>query len=205
MEIQISSLSTSERYKLLVGLVFPRPIALVSTRSENGVANCAPYSFFNAICEQPMLVILSFARRSDGKPKHTLANLLRTSEFVVNLVDETLANGMHLSSKEVDENVSEFTEAGFKEAPCRMVAHPRIAEAPVSFECRLFRQVEVGPERETHYRRNRSHPRARGTDPLAHQAHCRRTLSPFRLALCQPLPHHASALPTTRPAARRMN
>jgi len=148
MEIQISSLSTSERYKLLVGLVFPRPISLVSTRSENGVANCAPYSFFNAICEQPMLVILSFARRSDGKPKHTLANLLRTSEFVVNLVDETLANGMHLSSKEVDEDVSEFTEAGFKEAPCRMVAHPRIAEAPVSFECRLFRQVEVGPERE---------------------------------------------------------
>ena len=78
MEINISSLSSAERYKLLVGLVFPRPIALVSTRSQNGVANCAPYSFFNAICEEPMLVILSFARRSDGKMKHTLANLLRT-------------------------------------------------------------------------------------------------------------------------------
>ncbi len=110
----------AERYKLLVGLVFPRPIALVSTRSENGVANCAPYSFFNAICEDPMLLILSFSRRSDGKMKHTLANLLRTGEFVVNLVDETLANGMHVSSKEVDEDVSEFSEAGFAEAPCRI-------------------------------------------------------------------------------------
>lgn len=148
MEIKTSSLSTAERYKLLVGLVFPRPIALVSTRSENGVANCAPYSFFNAICEDPMLVILSFSRRGDGKMKHSLANLLRTREFVVNLVDEAVANGMHVSSKEVDEDVSEFSEAGFTEAPSRIVAHPRIAEAPVSFECRLFKQVEVGPERD---------------------------------------------------------
>jgi flavin reductase (DIM6/NTAB) family NADH-FMN oxidoreductase RutF len=148
MEIDTSSLSVPERYKLLVGLVFPRPIALVSTRSENGVANCAPYSFFNAICEDPMLVILSFARRSDGKMKHTLANLLRTGEFVVNLVDEGIANGMHISSKEVDEDVSEFAEAGFTQAPCRVVGHPRIAEAPVSFECRLFKQVEVGHGRD---------------------------------------------------------
>ena len=85
MEIDTSSLSAPERYKLLVGLVFPRPIALVSTRSENGVANCAPYSFFNAICEDPMLVILSFSRRSDGRMKHSLANLLRTGGFVVNM------------------------------------------------------------------------------------------------------------------------
>jgi len=67
---------------------------------------------------------------------------------VVNLVDEGIANGMHISSKEVGEDVSEFSEAGFTEAPCRVVDHPRIAEAPVSFECRLFKQVEVGQERD---------------------------------------------------------
>jgi len=67
MEMQTSSLSVSERYKLLVGLVFPRPIALVSTRARTAWPNCAPYSFFNAICEDPMLVIVSFSRRSDGK------------------------------------------------------------------------------------------------------------------------------------------
>ena len=65
MEIEVARLSENERYKLLVGLVFPRPIALVSTRSQNGVANCAPYSFFNAVCEDPMLVILSFSNRSE--------------------------------------------------------------------------------------------------------------------------------------------
>jgi flavin reductase (DIM6/NTAB) family NADH-FMN oxidoreductase RutF len=148
MELDPAELSEHERYKLLTGLVLPRPIALVSTRSANGVANCAPYSFFNAVCEDPMLVILSFSARSDGKLKHSLANILRTGEFVVNLVDEAIANGMHLSSTEYGEEVSEFEVAGFSEAPCRMVQHPRIAEAPACFECRLFRRIDIGPSRD---------------------------------------------------------
>jgi flavin reductase (DIM6/NTAB) family NADH-FMN oxidoreductase RutF len=95
-----------------------------------------------------MLVVLSFNRRNDGRMKHSLANLLRTGEFVVNLVDENIANGMHVSSGEFAYDVSEFAEAGFTEAPSRMVAHPRIAEAPASFECRLYRRIEVGPVRD---------------------------------------------------------
>jgi flavin reductase (DIM6/NTAB) family NADH-FMN oxidoreductase RutF len=148
MELATGDLTLLERYKLMTGLVFPRPIALVSTWSPNGVANCAPYSYFNAMCEDPMLVVLSFNSRSDGKPKHSLANILRTGEFVVNLVDEQVANGMHLSSAEYPEEVSEFDAAGFTPAPCRVVSPPRIAEAPASFECRLFRRIEVGPVRD---------------------------------------------------------
>jgi flavin reductase (DIM6/NTAB) family NADH-FMN oxidoreductase RutF len=148
MELDVSQISNLERYKLMIGLVYPRPIALVSTWSPNGVANCAPFSYFNAMCEDPMLVVLSFNARSDGKTKHSLANLLRTGEFVVNLVDEGVANGMHLSSQEFPEEVSEFTEAGFTVAPCRVIEQPRIAEAPASFECRLFRRIEVGPVRD---------------------------------------------------------
>jgi flavin reductase (DIM6/NTAB) family NADH-FMN oxidoreductase RutF len=148
MELDPAKLSEHERYKLLTGLVFPRPIALVSTRNANGVANCAPYSFFNAMCEDPMLVILSFGARSDGKLKHSLANILRTGEFVVNLVDEVIANGMHLSSTEYGEEVSEFEVAGFTEAACREVQHPRIAEAPASFECKLFQRIDIGPARD---------------------------------------------------------
>ena len=148
MELDVSQVSNLERYKLMIGLVYPRPIALVSTWSPNGVANCAPFSYFNAMCEDPMLVVLSFNARSDGKTKHSLANLLRTGEFVVNLVDESVANGMHLSSQEFPEEVSEFTEAGFTVAPCRVINQPRIAEAPASFECRLFRRIEVGPVRD---------------------------------------------------------
>lgn len=149
MELDLNQLSVLERYKLIIGLVFPRPIALISTRSENGVDNCAPFSYFNALCEDPMLLVVSFNNRnSDGRMKHTLANLLRTGEFVVNMVDESIANGMHLSSTEFPEDVSEFKEAGFTPAPCRFVNHPRIAEAPASFECKLFRRIDVGPARD---------------------------------------------------------
>jgi flavin reductase (DIM6/NTAB) family NADH-FMN oxidoreductase RutF len=148
MQLSASELTTLERYKILTGLVFPRPIALVSTRSENGVANCAPYSWFNAVCEDPPLVIVSFAARKDGDMKHSFANILRTEEFVVNLVDEAIANSMHISSEEVPVNVSEFDTAGFTEAPCSVVRHPRIAQAPVSFECKLYKRVEIGHMRD---------------------------------------------------------
>ena len=148
MEMRADSLTTLERYKILTGFIFPRPIGLVSTRSANGVANCAPFSWFNALCEDPPLLVLSFNARTDNKMKHTLANILRTGEYVVNLADEAIANSMHLSSTEFPEDVSEFDEAGFTEAPCAMVGHPRIAEAPVSFECRMFKRVEVGPTRD---------------------------------------------------------
>ena len=148
MELSVRDLALSERYKILTGLVFPRPIALISTYSGNGVANCAPYSFFNAVCEDPVLVVVSFSARSDGKRKHSLANIIRTGAFVVNLVDEAIANGMHISSAEMPEEVSEFAEAGFTVESCKLVPHPRIAEAPVSFECRLFQRIEVGTARE---------------------------------------------------------
>ena len=148
MELRANELAPNERYKILTGLVFPRPIALISTYSENGVANCAPYSFFNAVCEDPVLVVVSFSARSDGRRKHSLANIIRTAAFVVNLVDEQIANGMHISSAELPEEVSEFDKAGFTVGPCRLVQHPRIAEAPISFECRLFQRIEVGAARE---------------------------------------------------------
>jgi flavin reductase (DIM6/NTAB) family NADH-FMN oxidoreductase RutF len=97
MELELAQLPVLERYKLLIGLVIPRPIAWVSTWSENGVANCAPFSFFNVISEDPPLCILSFNWRSDGTIKHTLKNIRRTGEYVVNLADEGTANAMHLS------------------------------------------------------------------------------------------------------------
>lgn len=148
MELDIKQLSVLDRYKLMIGLIYPRPIALISTWSENGVANCAPFSYFNGMCEDPMLVVLSFNARTDGKTKHSLANLLRTGEFVVNMVDEPIANGMHISSAEFAEEESEFEKAGFTAAPCKLVRHPRIAEAPASLECRLFKRIEVGPVRD---------------------------------------------------------
>ena len=148
MDFELARLPTLERYKLLIGLVIPRPIGWVSTWSENGVANCAPFSFFNAISEDPPLCILSFNLRSDGALKHTLKNIRRTGEYVVNLADESTANAMHVSSAEIPESESEFANTGLTPVPAKLVKHPRIAEAAASLECKVERRIEFGPERE---------------------------------------------------------
>ncbi|MEQ1805687.1 MAG: flavin reductase family protein [Burkholderiaceae bacterium] len=148
MDLELAALPALERYKLLIGLVIPRPIAWVSTWSANGVANCAPFSFFNVISEEPPLCILSFNRRSDGAIKHTLANIRRTGEFVVNLADESCANPMHASSAELPESESEFAASGLTPVPAARVKHPRIGEAAASLECRVERRIEFGPDRE---------------------------------------------------------
>ncbi|HET9414166.1 MAG TPA: flavin reductase family protein [Pseudolabrys sp.] len=148
MDLELARLTVAERYKLLIGLVIPRPVAWVSTWSENGVANCAPFSFFNVISEEPPLCILSFNWRSDRQIKHTLKNIRRTGEFVVNLADEGTANAMHLSSVEIPEAESEFARCGLTAVPAKLVKHPRIGEAAASLECRVERRLEFGPERE---------------------------------------------------------
>jgi flavin reductase (DIM6/NTAB) family NADH-FMN oxidoreductase RutF len=148
VDLELARLPALERYKVLIGLVIPRPIAWVSTWSENGVANCAPFSFFNVISEEPPLCILSFNWRSDGLLKHTLKNIRRTGEFVVNLADEGTANAMHASGAEIPESESEFSLSRLTAVPARMVKHPRIAEAAASLECRVERRIQFGPERE---------------------------------------------------------
>lgn len=148
MELRLAELEPESRYKLLIGLVYPRPIALVSTVNANGVLNAAPFSFFNVVADDPPLVMLSFNRRSDGTMKDTVKNIRRTGEFVVNLVDERIANAMLLSGQELPETESEFAVAGFTPAPSITVAPPRILEAPASLECRLLQRIELGPARE---------------------------------------------------------
>ncbi len=148
MDLKLADLAPIERYKLLVGLVVPRPIAWISTVNEDGVANCAPFSFFNAFSEDPPLVMVSFGPRLDGAMKHSLKNILRSGEFVVNLVDESTANAMHISSEEVPENESEFDKTGLTQAPALLISQPRIAEAVACFECRLFKRLEIVPGRD---------------------------------------------------------
>jgi flavin reductase (DIM6/NTAB) family NADH-FMN oxidoreductase RutF len=148
MDLELATLPALERYKLLIGLVIPRPIAWISTRSANGVANCAPFSFFNVFSEDPPLCVIGINPRKDGAIKHSLKNIRRTHEFVVNLVDEASANAMHLSSAEFPEDVSEFEKAGLSTAPAKLVQHPRIAEAAACLECRVERILEISATRE---------------------------------------------------------
>jgi flavin reductase (DIM6/NTAB) family NADH-FMN oxidoreductase RutF len=155
MDIDFRTLESDIRYKLLVGLIVPRPIAFVSTYNENGVANCAPFSFFNVISHEPPLVIISFGTRDNegatvGKTdgmKDTPRNILRTGEFVVNMVDESIVKGMHVASPDFSEEESEFEKAGFTPVPAKRVKHPMIKESPASFECLLRQRTELGPGR----------------------------------------------------------
>ena len=148
MDLELAALPPLERYKLLIGLVVPRPIAWISTTSENGVANCAPFSFFNVFSEEPPLCMVSFNLRSDNEVKHTVRNIRRTGEFVVNLVDEATANAMHQSSFEYAEDESEFEKTGLTPVPALKVKHPRIGEAAACLECKVERRLEWGSARE---------------------------------------------------------
>lgn len=145
MDWDFETLEVAKRYKLLVGLVVPRPIALVSTLGADGVVNVAPFSFFNVLGDDPPIVILSIENRDEGPPKDTARNILERREFVVNLVDEAIAAQMHACSEAFPPDVSELEIAGFTAAPSRRIAPPRVAESPASLECRLHTHIPIGP------------------------------------------------------------
>jgi flavin reductase (DIM6/NTAB) family NADH-FMN oxidoreductase RutF len=139
------SLGQRETYKLLIGCVVPRPIAWVSTVDLAGVRNLAPFSFFNAIGSNPPAISISISCVDGLDPrKDTLRNICDTSEFVVNIVDEDLAQAMNATSASYPSNVDEFEIAGLVAAPCVTVRPARVVGAPVSLECKLFTLVPVG-------------------------------------------------------------
>jgi len=148
MEFSLHDLRRSDRYKLLTGLVIPRPIAWISTWSENGVANCAPFSFFNLVSGDPPLCAIGINTRSDGQLKDTLCNIRRTGEFVLNLVDEEMARPMRVSGHEFPGAVSEFEMADLTPVAASRVGHPRIAQAAASLECVVYRLVAINSAQE---------------------------------------------------------
>jgi len=147
VSVALAALAPKDRYKLMIGLVIPRPIALVSSRGAAGIDNCAPFSFFNVLSEDPPLMIVSVEARKDGTPKDTARNIRETGVFCINLVDETIADPMYVCSLDYPPEESEAPAAGLTLAPCIDIPCPRILEAPASFECRLFRTVDVGTQR----------------------------------------------------------
>lgn len=156
MNVIPSEIPHSELYGILLNSVAPRPIAWVSTLSASGQPNLAPFSFFNAVCVDPPL--LAFApglrqpRQADtphgqsrGIPKDTLRNVRETKEFVVNVVTYELLQAMNVTSGEYDPSVNEFELAKVTPVPSRLVRPARVAESPVSFECRLYQILDFSP------------------------------------------------------------
>lgn len=142
MEYDFTALSKAEKYKLLVSFVVPRPIALVTSRCADGINNAAPISFFNVFSDEPPLLLLGIQHKPDGTPKDTTRNILETGEFVVNMVDESIARQMIVSSIDFPSDVDELAASSLTCAPSSQVVPGRILEAPAAFECRLERVVE---------------------------------------------------------------
>lgn len=133
--------SPANIYKLMIGVIVPRPIAFVSSLDEHGVRNLAPFSYFTGCSANPPVVCFVSAVRSGPLPaKDTLRNVLTTKEFVVNIVSEDFADKMNLTSAEVAPDVDEFALSGLTPLPSELVSPPRVAESRVHMKCRL-RQV----------------------------------------------------------------
>lgn len=142
--IALDDLDTATAYKLLVGAAQPRPIAWVSTVSEEGTANLAPFSFFTVASREPATLLISVTKRIDGAVKHTLANVLETGDMVINIPTRGHLEAVQISSEEVPADVDEHQLAGLAILACDEVRAPRLASVGMSLECRLDRTVEVG-------------------------------------------------------------
>jgi flavin reductase (DIM6/NTAB) family NADH-FMN oxidoreductase RutF len=142
MDFDFTCLPDDDRYRLLTNFVGPRPIALVSTIDEEGHHNAAPMSFFNVFSHEPPIVILGIQPREDGRPKDTVANLRRSGEFVVHMVDMDLARSMLVTGRDLPPGQDEIALAGLTAVPARQVGAPRIAEAPCAMECRTEQIID---------------------------------------------------------------
>ena len=149
MDFDLEQDPTSHAYKLLVGLVAPRPIALITSLDENGVLNAAPFSAYNYLCTDPPIIGVGVANRPDQHfvPKDTARNIRRTGEFVVNVVTDDIAEKMNLCAIDFPHEMSEVEVAGFTPAPSRVVKPPRLAEAHAALECREYTTLEIGHSR----------------------------------------------------------
>ena len=150
MEFSVTGLTASQRYKLLIGGIVPRPIAFVSTVSVSGQSNLAPFSFFAGVCSDPMTLLFCPANAPDGGEKDTLRNAAPpaeggTGEFVVNVAVEAYANRVAAAAEPLPSSRSEFDFIELTRADAAMVKPPRVAESPVAYECRTIQVIRLNP------------------------------------------------------------
>jgi flavin reductase (DIM6/NTAB) family NADH-FMN oxidoreductase RutF len=139
-----AQIAANDIYKLMIGMIVPRPIAFVSSVDAAGVRNLAPFSYFTACSSNPPVVCFCTTVRAGAQPhKDTLRNIQATGEFVVNIVSEEFAAQMNMCSADVPPEVDEFALSGLTPLASDLVKPPRVAESKVQMECRLHRIVPV--------------------------------------------------------------
>ena len=144
MILDLTQLPPREAYKWMVNSITPRPIAWVSTISAAGKTNLAPFSFFQGVCANPPTVIFCGSNDRTGKKKDSVINVGEVPEFVVNLVPYSLRDAMNLTAATLPYGESEFEKFDIPTEPSRTIRPPRVAAAPIAFECKLDRMVELG-------------------------------------------------------------
>lgn len=147
MELDLEKAFADRAYPILASLVTPRPIALVTSISPDGKVNAAPFSFFNLFGANPPICAFAPGDRDDGMPKDTALNIRATHEFVVNLVDEAIAEAMNKCAAALPYGENELKHAGLTAAPSSIVKPPRIAESPVNLECVEWGTLLIGENR----------------------------------------------------------
>jgi flavin reductase (DIM6/NTAB) family NADH-FMN oxidoreductase RutF len=175
ISFDFETLSERDRYKLMIGTVIPRPIALVTTVDEHGRINAAPFSFFNCLSADPPILALGVENYPDMTFKDTGHNIRMTEVFTVNIVSFAIAEAMHICGSKYPRGVDELKEAGLTAMPGTKVASPWIAEAPAAFECKRHLTLELGKSRQiimgeivyAHYRDGVVDPERLRVDPAA--------------------------------------
>jgi flavin reductase (DIM6/NTAB) family NADH-FMN oxidoreductase RutF len=142
MFIDLDALQGPARYKLLTAAIVPRPIAWIVSRDGQGATNLAPFSFFNLMSGDPPLICVGIGVRGNA-PKDTARNLAERGEFSVNLVSARLAARMNVTAVDFPPGVDESLEAGLVLSPCERIGVPRVAQSPVSFECRVRELIRI--------------------------------------------------------------
>ncbi|MBL8363323.1 MAG: flavin reductase family protein [Rubrivivax sp.] len=143
MRILAADLNPQQTYKLITGIVVPRPIAWVCTRSPEGVLNVAPFSAFTFVSNKPPMLGVNVGRKA-GVMKDTGRNIHATGEYVVHIGDESLVQPIHESAVEHPPEVSEVELLGLQTLPSECIGVPRLAAPPVAMECRLHRAIAFG-------------------------------------------------------------
>ncbi|MBB3352793.1 flavin reductase [Rhizobium sp. L9] len=175
VSFDFKELSERERYKLMIGTIIPRPIALVTTVDEHGRINAAPFSFFNCLSADPPILAIGVENNADMSFKDTGHNIRLTEVFTVNIVSFAIAEAMHVCGAKYPRGVDELKQAGLTAIPGAKVASPFIAEAPAAFECRRHVTLELGRSRQiilgeivyAHYRDGVVDPERLHVDPAA--------------------------------------
>ncbi|SHE34206.1 NADH-FMN oxidoreductase RutF, flavin reductase (DIM6/NTAB) family [Seinonella peptonophila] len=145
--IDVTTLSQQENYKWMIGSIIPRPIALVTTLSSQGIINAAPFSYFNAVTSNPPLLSIAVGRK-DGVQKDTARNAVEQGEFVVHITEESNVKQVNQASIPLPSNQSEIEFAGFSPCPSKFVSVPGVAEAKIRMECKLDKILPLGGSEE---------------------------------------------------------